>query len=411
MSNTGGKANILQTGIFIPILLFLAFSADSFYRFTSIDKICSSGIEAVYRFRQPDTPFEADKKFKRNNCYGDLVYCPAHKKALTFRQETFTVDEFGYRTSTGEKILPIIFAGSSLTVGVGVSDDRTVPAQLGKLLGGRIYNAGQTYWQRNDRPVLLPLFHIDAQRILKIAKRLNIENGLIILEMPEEASLPYFYESELANPINKGKQLLAELLISLNLGKEEGYLEGFMRASPLRRIAREAQNNLLEKLDIPNPLEEKVAIKKLSDGKPILFNWRSIRYYGENRESDKKKTIAYLKKFRDLLSKKGFDLAVVFLPSKYSVYADSLKDFNASDYKESPTYLERLEKELNAVNIKTLNLTDGLREKSKVELNNHKYLFFPDDTHLTQYGIDFVAGEIADWLEKRQVRIKTGSEI
>lgn len=235
--------------------------------------------------------------------------------------------------------------------------------------------------------------------MLKIARRLNIEKGLIILEMPEEASLPYFYQSELRNPINKGKLVLADFLISLNLGKEEGYLEGFMRAAPLRRMAREVQNNFLQKLDIPNPLQEKVALKKLSDGKPFLFNWRSIRYYGENRESDKNKTVAYLKNFRNVLSKSGFDLAVVFLPSKYTVYAESLSDFNPSTYKESPTYLEQLEKELKSENIQTLNLTARLKEKARSELSLHSYMFFPDDTHLTRSGVKFVADEIAGWLK------------
>lgn len=403
MVNLDGKRNIFQIGIFIPLLLFLAFVSDTFYRFTSIDQLCNSGIEAVYRFRQPDTPFEANKKFERDNCYGDLVYCAAHKVALTLRHEKFSCDEFGYRTD-GEKqnYLPIIFAGSSLTAGVGVSDDETIPAKLGAFLGGNIYNAGQTYWQRNDRPVLLPLFHIDPERMLKIADRLQMKKGLVILEMPEEASLPYFYESELRSPVNKAKQMLSDTFIACGMGKQEGYLEGLLRASPLRRMAREGQNFILQKLDIPNPLEEKVAVKELKDGKPFLFNWRSIRYYGENRESDKNKTVGYIKKFRDTLSNKGFDLAVVFLPSKYSVYADSLKDYDRSVYQESPTYLEQLEKEFRGQKIKTLNLTNKLKEKAKSELSSHSYLFFPDDTHLTQKGIDFVAAEIAIWLKENK---------
>lgn len=400
-------AKIFKIGIFIPLVLFLAFLTDTLGRFASIDRICNSGIEAVFRFRPPDAPFEANKKFERADCMGDLIFCPLHEAALTLRKEKFCTDDFGYRITPKEMQtdLPIIFAGSSLIVGVGVSDNQTIPAKLGSLLGGNIYNAGQSYWQRNDRPVILPLFHIDPERIVDIAKRLNIQKGLVILEMPEEARFPYFYDSEISSVFNKSKLALSDFLLAQNLGKEEGYLEGFLRASPLRRLARKEQGKILQALDIPNPLEEKVALKKLKDGKPFLFNWRSVNYWGKYREEDRIRTFAFIKNFRAVLSAKGLSLAVVFLPSKYSVYAECLSDYDPSAYKESPTYLEQLEKDLKAQNIKTLNLTTKLQDKAKEELQNHNYLFYPDDTHLTEQGIDFVSGEIALWLKAG----KTGS--
>lgn len=392
---------IFKIGIFIPVVLFLAFLADTLGRFASIDRMCNSGIEAVFRFRPPDAPFETNKTFERADCSGDLVFCPLHESAMTLRKEKFCTDDFGYRITPKEmqKDLPIIFAGSSLVVGVGVSDNETIPAKLGSLIGGNIYNAGQSYWQRNDRPVILPLFHIDPDRIVGIAKRLNIKNGLVILEMPEEARFPYFYDSEISSPINKSKLEFSNFLLAQNLGKQEGYLEGFLRASPLRRLARKEQGRVLQALDIPNPLEDKVALKKLKDDKPFLFNWRSVRYWGKYREEDKIRTVEFIKNFRDVLAKNGLSLAVLFMPSKYTVYAECLSDFDPSTYKESPTYLEQLEKELKAQNINTLNLTSKLQDKAKAELQNHNYLFYPDDTHLTGRGIDFVAGEIASWLK------------
>src|SRR5207302_1137841 len=88
-------------------------------------------------------------------------------------------------------------------------------------------------------------------------------------------------------------------------------------------------------------------------------------------------------------------LLVVLVPSKYTVYRPFLVDQPAGGG-AGADYLDRLERDLRAAGIPTLNLTPFLSAEAARYLQHDRYLYWLDDIHWDPLGIALAAEAIRE---------------
>jgi SGNH hydrolase-like domain, acetyltransferase AlgX len=375
-------------GVWVPLALVLGLAADGASRFLSIDGLAIRAWEALGRnaFTEGGVPFEPRRHYVNPRAFGDLAASLNRPANREYRREEFTTDAWGFRNarpSSVEQPPDAILVGTSFSVGSGVSDPETLAAQLERLTGARVYNAA------GGTP--------SPERILDIARRLGMGRGSVLLELYESNGFP-----ERPRPVSRVHQ---ECIA--RLGETCLKLKGWLRASPLQIGLQRAYRILQDDRWLPNLSDQPGPPPQLTDGTPMLFG--NDRTPTECPEVSDAAAREYFRWFRDALP--GFEVFVVLVPGKASVYGDLVtaplrvatsgagaeRPFPGSSAAEAPMppCRERIGTAVTAAGLPFLDLTSTLRDAARRGYPNKRYLYFLDDTHWNRYGIGVAAEAIA----------------
>jgi hypothetical protein len=234
-----------------------------------------------------------------------------------------------------------------------------------------VYNAG------SDGARVVP------NEVLALARRLNMRNRLVIRVYGEDSGVP---------PLPTRRERLVWDLVARTPAEAHtlaGRLRGLVAVGPLEILSRRAVKALADDRILPNRYAGFVVRATLHNGDTMLFQASEVANYYRRREV----ALDYWTWFRDEMRKARFDLLVVLVPSKYTVYRPFLVNQGAAG-PGAGDYLDRLERALRAAGIPVLNLTPFLSAEAARSLGRDRYLYWSDDIHWNPQGIVLAAEAI-----------------
>lgn len=361
-----------QIGYVIPRLLLIVFVMDAGLRFQSVEPLTFRAWEAMTRYRPIGAAFEPNRQYSNERTYGDSAAMGNLPGLRQYRRETFTTDVFGFRNVATTQNGPVvaILTGDSFAVGSGVSDEETLPSRLSARSGCTVYNAG------SEHP------HPDPDRVLALARNLNMRGGLVIHLYSEDRELP-----TVSTTWRRGiTQILAQT--PQWAGHLIGHVRGLMTVSPLRILSERAMKAAANDRILPNRYEANVAKATVINGDPMLFlTSRMDRFLKKRNVSTE-----YWTWLGAELRKERLNLLVLLVPGKYTVYRRFLVDQEQRPVGDTEGgYLDRLEHELHEAGVPVLNLTPIFLARAAYHLERGEYLYWLDDIHWNARGIDLAA--------------------
>jgi hypothetical protein len=133
----------------------------------------------------------------------------------------------------------------------------------------------------------------------------------------------------------------------------------------------------------------------------VLINGRHILLYSDDKNffrkpADPGLTSEAVVRLRDDLAHHGLKLAVMLLPTGYSVYYPFLRDLPGRD--TGGAYMGSLQDQLNSAGVPVYNCLPLLRDAAASELKQGRLIYWPDDAHWNPRGVEVVAAALAPWL-------------
>jgi len=363
-------------GRVVPRLVLLACLGDVGMRLERVDPWTFRAWEALSAYRSPAAPFEANRRFEKTDSYGDLAALGNMPELRQYRSEVFTTDALGFRNPPGAWSRPpaAIVVGDSFVVGSGVSDDETVTSRLGALLGCPVYNAGG--------------IDPDPDRLLALARKLNLDRGLVIHQFAEDFEMP-------AAP-SEARRRYQKALAALGpeVGSLVGRVRGMLTISPLQIASEHALKSWENGRILPNRYVGRVVRGRLASGDSMLF----LSYFFGKFHQKREVPTAYWTWLQKELRAGGLELAVVIVPSGYRVYRPFLVEPKPKPGEAVDDYPGRVEDDLRRAGIPALNLTAPLSAAAAKGLQEKQYLYWRDDIHWNVQGTEVAAQAIRDGL-------------
>src|SRR5207302_1182230 len=245
-----------------------------------------------------------------------------------------------------------------------VSEYEPLSTRLTKSAGWVVYNAGSD------------LGRVVPKEVLALARRLHLRNHLVMRLYAEDAAVP---------PMPTRRERLLwdlEARMPARLRALIGRLRGLVAVGPLQVLSGRAVKALEDDRILPNRYAGYVVRATLDNGDPMLFQASEVNNFYRRREV----RLDYWQWLRDTLRPAGFDLLVVLVPSKYTVYRPFLVDQRPGPG-AGADYLDRLEQDLRAAGIPVLNLTPLISAEAARDLRHDRYLYWLDDIHWNARGI------------------------
>jgi hypothetical protein len=299
---------------------------------------------------------------------------------VSYRSEKFTVDARGYRNPPLAQLTPkVILAGSSFSLGLSLNDGDTLAGQLNRRLGPVVYNASK---------VLNPA--LSAGLAIESAREIGMERGWVLLELLNRAAYQY-----------AGPQAGVAAGFRARILRAAAPLQSFERRVKdpfaLSRLTAMVNMRLQNDSLLPNPDRWRFAEEELSNGRRMLFYLDDVKFFAAPHGLEE--TVQSVTRIREDLLKRNLRLAVVLIPSGYSVYWPLLRN-GGSGVDSGEAYMTALAGQLDASGIPVLNCLPRLREAAARELAGGGLVYWPDDAHWNPKGVAVAADAIAPWLGK-----------
>jgi SGNH hydrolase-like domain, acetyltransferase AlgX len=371
-------------GKLVSALLVILCAVDVFTRFLPAGYYTFRAWEPMTLYHGRPGAFAPNRTYFNPRSSGDLAHFANYPNLRQFRPERFSTDGCGNRNTPDifeGGPADIILLGSSFTVGSGVDDDDTLSAQVQRLGGLKVYNAGgadldQTGWIR------------------ALAKRLKMNQtrkGTVILEylerspvLPRAVPDAYDWLAE-TDTLCKPRPLWRTRAGWLTM------LTNFAAVSPLEIYSRSLLQRLQNDVVLPNPYKEGVVRETLSNGTPILFYQVEVNIAYAARDVDG--PIRNWKQLSDELAKSGLNFVLLLVPDKYTIYYPMLRA-PARGKPQGSQYLSALEGRLRQEGIPVINLTAEFTRDAVSEFRQGRYIYWLDDTHWNAEGIKIAASAI-----------------
>lgn len=320
-----------------------------------------------------------------HSCTADAAFGEGARVAnrldfVTFRREKFTVDERGYRNLPSGRKPRVILFGSSFSLGLSLSDEATLSAQLSRELGSVVYNASDV------------LSHaLSAEPLNRAAKSLNMQNGWVLLEVLNRAPYYWMPSPPETSPRRIARQLVDAAAPLQSIERRIRYPMALARVSSLLNMRLE--NDVL----LPNPDRFRFPEEELTDGRHMLF-YLDDKGFFEN-PADPRPTSDAIRRLSDDLARDGLKLAVMMVPTGYSVYYPLLrrKSRVSSSEDTASIYMATLARQLTVAGIPAFNCLPAMRDAAARELTGGRLLYWPDDAHWNPLGVETAARALAPW--------------
>jgi hypothetical protein len=288
---------------------------------------------------------------------------------VSFRREKFTVDARGYRNLPAAGKPSVILFGSSFSLGLSLSDEDTIAARLEGESGLAIYNASNVL---NTALSTAP--------ITRVADFLKLDKGLVLLEILNREGYGY------GPPPRERRFDDTALLQSLERRIRNPF--AITRISSLWNMR--LQNDRL----LPNPDKFRFAEEELANGRRMLFYAQDKHFF--ESPSDPGPTAAAVASLRDDLARRGLKLAVMLVPTGYSVYHPLFREQSGSD--TGGLYMASLAAQLAGAGVPVFDCLAVLRAAAARELAAGRLIYWPDDAHWNPLGAGVAAHALTPWL-------------
>jgi len=335
--------------------------------------------EARVRYRLAGEPFARNLNLIET-LGGDMIRMGNLRAQEPLEQGNFTTDSYGYRNLDSDRPAAGVIFGDSFTY--GARDDRDIlPVRLSEQIGCRIYNGAGP-----DQPFELP----SPMAAKALANRVGVKGGFVFVEAIE---WNLFHPSVLAQQ-NWARLHLPGYWRWENLADKIAAVLDEMRKrighSPFETLAERATRVLKDDRLLPNSYADNVVQAYLPNGDRMVFYRREMKTFEKHwpiRIDD------YVHLAQEL-KKDNLKLAVILVPSKFTVYHRLLAAKPAVAV-EPGELLQRLESALRAKDIAVVNLTDALRADAEAHAAELIYNYYRDDAHWNVRGIKIAASEIS----------------
>jgi hypothetical protein len=166
-------------------------------------------------------------------------------------------------------------------------------------------------------------------------------------------------------------------------------IERKMGGSPLEVFFEGKFRLLKNDVILPNGYANEVVKAALRNGDRILFYSEELQTY------ERIWAIAtdYWVQLAKDLKRTNYELVVVLVPNKYTVYHRVLSTKPAVGI-EPGELLSRIEKELNSKGVPVVNLTTVLQSDAERNADRRIYNYYREDTHWNPRGMQLAAEEI-----------------
>ncbi len=383
MRPRGDSYSRRSLGFWAPLILALALVGDLASRFVSYDHVAFRAWEAMTRGRPTGLGgmLAPNRRYANDRSYGDLAAMGNYRSLRQYRREVFTTDEFGMRNRPAAPSKPWggILAGTSFSVGSGVSDDETLSVRLGQILDKPIYNAA-----RGDIG--------DEHQLRKMLERLGLKDGVLVMDMTDGAPLPSLSElrpEQEGAPSDEWEARFGPRAREFHMIWNT--VRAWLAQSPLKLTIYQGFKRVEDDVVFPNRFADLVVREELSNGDPVLLAAFQIKtLYSPPAIAD---AAGFCRGLATMLRRHHMDLVVVLIPSQYRIYGPLLK--HPREPFGTDPILEGMESALRAGGVPVVNLTPVLATAARDGLAAHRYLYFRDDTHWNAQGIALAATAIA----------------
>lgn len=394
MSSTTGIAHIVSSlfqkpvaiGRVLPLLIGLALFLDIVLRFGPLEPFCFRPWECMTRYPEPGSIFQAHKQLRHERSYGNLANIGNLPNLREYRSVVFTTDIYGFRNESRNDQRPIaaILVGDSFVAGDGLTDHDIVSTKLASATGLRVYNAGGPY------------AYLGTPKSLK--DRFHIEGGMVIVVYSQDLPISFLEEAE-AQSRNSIRDFL-RWATDEESERLQGLVKGWIVVSPLKIAAEKVYKSFADDRILPNVFKEEVVVGRLLNGDAILFLRSEVEnFYRPRGDSEILATRDYFVQLQAALRQEGFELIVVLMPNKYSIYHSLLANPRLSDV-DSVHPDARLQTQLHAKGVRVVNLTPTLLARAATDLREGQYLYWRDDTHWNDRGTTLAAELIwREWFQ------------
>ena len=287
--------------------------------------------------------------YENSHAYGDLATLGNCTECRRYRPMNVHIDERGFANPSSSGPYDAILMGDSFGLGAEQPSGATLAAQISLRTGLSTYNAC-----RAGRA-------ISSQDLMALIDELGSANGTVFFELMDRSlgELPWTSENPRFNRL--------------------GYWSKNAEYSPLANVAREIVGRLYDGHLMPNPYAQNVVRKLLPDGQTMLFFPEDL----QDAEADGPTLWAeYLGLLNKELHQHNFQLIVILVPSKYTVYQPLIRDAAKTNKREA---LNELQDKLKDVPV--VNTTAALQQAAAAELAHGNLLYWRDDTHWNAEGV------------------------
>ena len=353
---------VFRLGWLLPIVTAAALLADMGARQLPIERFTFRAWETMAWGRKGDAPFRASAHYENASSYGDLASMGNLPSERRPHAEEFTTDAFGFRNLSVPERADVALVGDSFGVGAGVSDRETLSAKLEELTGLSVYNA-------SGMPVTY-------DRLETLFQRLRMTRGTLLLQHLERALIQRRWTRGLRDrfPFNA--------------------LENPFSASPLKIALKKAYRTVQDDRIFPNGSATSVERRTFPDGESILFYPPDLGSPGSEADADR--GVERWLELSAWLEQRGITLAVVLVPSKFTVYGPLTT--KKADVTAHRSYLNRLTEGLRKKGVLVTNLEPVYSDEARKRLPAKNYIYRLDDTHWNPEGIALGAREVAKTL-------------
>jgi hypothetical protein len=357
-----------SVGYLLPRLVAIGLLVDCAWRLVPY-----AGLDRLDPFshRLPGDAFVRNHEARAYDGYGDLAGLGNLPNRRLHRTATFMTDGLGFRNAGPPVGAAGILFGDSFG-NAADSADQLLAAQLSRAVGCRIYNAASP-----DPVTQTP----SSRTVLRLARKLGMKGGVIIVERVERLGPP-----RVTDDVGWSARVL-EWVWGL---RPLQYAYRFMTVSPAKLRAEAAFKRLQNDRILPNPYASNVVEKTLVSGDWMLFYSKEMQNYERHRAV----SVQYWARLNEELAREGFQLLVVLVPNKYTVYHRWVRD-PAPTPVPPEQFLAETEEALRAAGIVAINLTVPLQSRAADMLRRGSYAYLRDDTHWNSSGIQVAASEIA----------------
>jgi len=280
------------------------------------------------------------------------------------------------------------------SLGLGLSDEETLSAQLNEQLGPIVYNAAGTFSAG-----------LSADYFIKIARESAMDKGWIVIEMLNRSTFFYMqppiphqrapFSERLEFGVRQRWRAMGERVARI-AAPVTSVMRRIQYPNAVTRVATLVNMRLHNGSILPNPLHDRYAEEQLVTGRKVLMSRNDTRFAQRLVKSEG--TANAIVRLRDELERRGYHLAVILMPNGYSVYYPLLRNQEVPDYSEP--YLHNLYTALSTARVPVLNLLPRLRQAAKDELTHRsRMIFYSDDAHWNPVGCSIAAHAVAPWLD------------
>jgi hypothetical protein len=301
-------------------------------------------------------PFRTNLTYQNPHAYGDLASMGNCLDCRQYRPMNIRTDERGFANPPSSGPYDAILLGDSFGLGAEQPQGANLASQISQHTGLSVYNS------------CAPMRAISRENLMELIDQLGMKHGTVFFELMDR-SLGY------AGPPPKTSE--QERLDRWSQNAEY---------SPLANISRDIVGRLYDGRLMPNPYAANVIRKLLPDGKTMLFFPEDL----ENTEPNRTKWWAkYLTVLNNELRRRNFQLIVILVPSKYTVYQPLIKDATETDKSEA---FKELQEKLH--DLAVVNTTPSLQQAAADKLVHGRLLYWRDDTHWNAEGVRVAAEQL-----------------